>query len=197
MSESQKEDALLVARAQAGDRNAFNALVQRYEVRAYQYAYRLCRNQELASDLVSETFLRVYNALHHFKGNSSFATWLYRIMTNCFLDYRKRDKSKMMVSIDAAMQGEDSELERDIKDTARNPQEETERTHRLSKFEEAISQLADFQQSMLVMYHAETMSYEEIAAALDLPVGTVKSRLNRARIALRDLLIKDEELFRI
>lgn len=197
MSESYLDDALLVARAQNGDRSAFNALVQKYEVRAFQYAFRLCRNQELAADIVSESFLRVYNALHHFKGNSSFATWLYRIMTNCFLDYRKRDKSKLMVSIDNAMQGEDSELERDLKDPARNPQEETERTHRISKFEDAMSQLADFQQAMLVMYHAELMSYEEIAATLDLPVGTVKSRLNRARLALRDLLIKDEELFRI
>ena len=197
MSESYLDDALLVARAQSGDRSAFNALVQKYEVRAFQYAFRLCRNQELASDIVSESFLRVFNALHHFKGNSSFATWLYRIMTNCFLDYRKRDKSKLMVSIDNAMQGEDSELERDLKDTARNPLEETERTQRITKFEEAMAQLADFQQAMLVMYHAELMSYEEIAATLDLPVGTVKSRLNRARLALRDLLIKDEELFRI
>jgi RNA polymerase sigma-70 factor, ECF subfamily len=197
VSERYLDDAMLVARAQQGDRGAFNALVQKYEVRAYQYAFRLCRNSELASDLVSESFLRVYNALHHFKGNSSFATWLYRIMTNCFLDYRKRDKSKITVSLDAAMHNDEGDLERDLKDPRRNPHEETEKSQRVTSFENAVAQLADYQQAMIIMYHAELMSYEEIAAALDLPVGTVKSRLNRARLALRDLLRKDEELFRI
>jgi RNA polymerase sigma-70 factor (ECF subfamily) len=197
MSERYLEDSMLISRSQAGDRSAFNALVQKHEARAYQYAYRLTRNSDEASDIVVEAFLRVYNALHNFKGQSSFITWLYRIMTNCYLDHRKRDKSKRNVSLETTLQTESGELTRQIVDTAPSPLEQTEKDARSIRMEAAVSQLPEYQRAMIVMYHAEMMSYEEIAAALDLPVGTVKSRLNRARLSLRDLLAKDEELFRI
>lgn len=197
MSERYLEDTLLVNRAQSGDRTAFNALVQKHQARAYQYAYRLTRNPEEASDIVVEAFLRVYNAIHNFKGQSSFITWLYRIMTNCYLDHKKRDKSKRNVSLEATLQTESGELTRQIEDSGPSPYEQTEKDARSIRMEQAVSQLPDYQRAMIVMYHSEMMSYEEIAAALDLPVGTVKSRLNRARLSLRDLLAKDEELFRI
>lgn len=197
MSERYLEDSMLISRSQAGDRSAFNALVQKHHGRAYQYAYRLTRNGDEASDIVVEAFLRVFNALHNFKGQSSFITWLYRIMTNCYLDHKKRDKSKRNVSLEAALQTESGELTRQIVDTSPSPHEETERDARAIRMDLAVSQLPEFQRAMIVMYHSEMMSYEEIAAALDLPVGTVKSRLNRARLSLRELLAKDEELFRI
>lgn len=197
MSERYLEDSLLISRAQAGDRSAFNALVEKHQTRAYQYAYRLTRNAEEASDIVVEAFLRVYNALHNFKGQSSFITWLYRIMTNCYLDHRKRDKSKRNVSLEATLNTESGELTRQIIDTGPTPYEQTAKDARSERMEQAVGQLPEYQRAMIVMYHAELMSYEEIAAALDLPVGTVKSRLNRARLSLRDLLSKDEELFKI
>src|SRR4051812_24555086 len=84
MTERAFDDEMLIRRAQSGDRSAFDALVTRHEVKAYQYAFRLTRNSEEASDVVSDAFIRVYNALGNFKGQSSFATWLYRILTNCF-----------------------------------------------------------------------------------------------------------------
>jgi RNA polymerase sigma-70 factor (ECF subfamily) len=197
MSERYLEDSMLISRSQAGDRSAFNALVNKHHARAYQYAYRLSRNSEDASDIVIEAFLRVFNALHNFKGQSSFITWLYRIMTNCYLDRKKRDKSKRNVSLDQTLQTESGELTLQIEDSAPSPYQETERDARSLRMDHAVSQLPEFQRAMIVMYHAEMMSYEEIAAALDLPVGTVKSRLNRARLSLRELLAKDEELFRI
>ena len=197
MSERYLEDSMLISRSQAGDRSAFNALVQKYHGRAYQYAYRLTRNADEAQDIVVEAFLRVFNALHNFKGQSSFVTWLYRIMTNCYLDHKKRDKSKRNVSLEAALQTESGELTRQIEDSGPTPYEQTERDARSIRMDHAVSQLPEFQRAMIVMYHSEMMSYEEIAAALDLPVGTVKSRLNRARLSLRELLAKDEELFKI
>lgn len=197
MSERYLEDSMLISRAQAGDRSAFNALVSKHQQRAYQYAYRLTRNADEAQDVVVEAFLRVFNALHNFKGQSSFITWLYRIMTNCYLDHKKRDKSKRNVSLETTIQTESGELTRQIEDDGPSPYEETERDARSRRMDHAVSQLPEFQRAMIVMYHAEMMSYEEIAAALDLPVGTVKSRLNRARLSLRELLAKDEELFRI
>lgn len=197
MSERYLDDQMLISRAQGGDRSAFNQLIRKHEARAYQYAYRLTRNPEEASDVVAEAFVRVYNALHNFKGQSAFTTWLYRILTNCFLDIRKKERSRPSISLEAALLTPDGELERQVEDPNRTPHEEAERNERERNVESAVAMLPEYQRAMIVMYHAEMMSYEEIASALDLPIGTVKSRLNRARLSLRELLVKDEELFRI
>lgn len=197
MSERNLEDQVLITRAQEGDRSAFNTLIRKHEARAYQYAYRLTRNQEEAADVVSEAFVRVYNALHNFKGQSAFSTWLYRILTNCYLDTRKKGKNRTVVSLEAVLHTSEGDMERQIEDPSLTPHEEAERDERETRVEDAVGLLPEYQRAMIVMYHAEMMSYEEIAAALDLPLGTVKSRLNRARLSLRELLVRDEELFRI
>ncbi len=197
MSERYLDDQMLISRSQGGDRSAFNALIRKHEARAYQYAYRLTRNPEEAADVVAEAFVRVFNALHNFKGQSAFTTWLYRILTNCFLDIRKKERSRPSTSLEAALHTPDGELERQVEDPSRTPHEETERNERERRVESAVTLLPEYQKAMIVMYHAEMMSYEEIATALDLPIGTVKSRLNRARLSLRELLSKDEELFKI
>lgn len=194
MNEGALGDELLIQRAQNGDRTAFDDLVRRHEVRAFQYAYRLTRNQEEASDVVSEAFVRVFNAIHNFKGKSSFSTWLYRILTNCYLDMRKRERNRPTTSLDTSP--EDGEIERQYESPDRSPHEESERSERERAMVRAVGKLPEYQQAMITMYHVEMMSYEDIAAALDLPIGTVKSRLNRARLMLRDFLAKDEELFR-
>lgn len=194
---SRAEDLMLIEQAQGGNRDAFDSLVRKHYQRAYQYAYRLTRDQELASDIVSEAFVRICSALGSFRGNSAFGTWLYRILTNCYLDYRKRDKSARNVSLDSSVQFEGGEVDRQFESEDDSPLEEAERNAREEVIQTAIAQLPEYQQSMLVMYHIEMLTYEEIAETLDLPIGTVKSRLNRARLALRDLLAKDQELFRL
>jgi RNA polymerase sigma-70 factor, ECF subfamily len=196
MSERDQEDQLLINRAQRGDQVAFNALIRKHEARAYQYAFRLTRSQEEAADVVAEAFVRVYNALPNFKGQSAFGTWIYRIVTNCFLDLRKKEKAKT-TSLDSGIRTDQGEMERQIEDPSATPHELAERGEREKRVERAIRRLPEYQRSMIVMYHGENLSYEEIAAALDLPIGTVKSRINRARMSLRELLVKDEELFRI
>ena len=197
MSESFLDDHLLISRAQRGDRSAFNALIRKHETRAYQYAFRLTRNPEEAADVVADAFVRIYNALHNFKGQSAFTTWMYRILTNCYLDVKKKEKNRQTTSLESVLQTPDGEVERQIEDPGASPYEDTERNERERSIEDAVSLLPEYQRAMIVMYHAESMTYEEIAAALDLPVGTVKSRLNRARISLRELLVKNEELFQI
>lgn len=197
MSERFLDDHMLVTRAQQGDRTAFNALIRKYETRAYQYAFRLTRNPEEAADVVAEAFVRVYNALGNFKGQSAFTTWLYRILTNCYLDIRKKEKHRQALSLESSLQTEDGEVERQVQDPGRTPAEEFERSEREKRVENAVARLPEYQRAMLILYHAEMMSYEDIAEALDLPIGTVKSRLNRARLSLREILAKDEELFRI
>ncbi|AIE86205.1 sigma-70 family RNA polymerase sigma factor [Fimbriimonas ginsengisoli] len=195
MAERDQEDQILVNRAQQGDRAAFNVLVRKHEAKAYQYAFRLTRSADEAADVVADAFVRVYNAIGNFKGQSAFSTWIYRIVTNCYLDARKKDKGRT-TSLESTIITEDGEIERQIEDPSPNPHQEMELSERDERVQEAISMLPDYQRAMIVMYHSEEMSYEDISAALDLPIGTVKSRLNRARISLRDILVRHEELFR-
>jgi RNA polymerase sigma-70 factor, ECF subfamily len=191
------DDLVLIDRAKRGDRSALNDLIYRYEKRAYQYAFRLTHNQDEACDIVADAFVRINNALPNFKGQSAFTTWLYRIITNCYLDARKRDKSKYNVSIDAGVQTNEGEVERQFEDPNADTVEDVERDERERLVQNALKKMPEYQRSMLVMYHVESLSYEEIAEALDLPIGTVKSRLNRARLSLRELLQRDRELFEL
>jgi RNA polymerase sigma-70 factor, ECF subfamily len=196
MSDDANDDELLIARAQRGERPAFDALVRRHQERAYVYAFRLTRNADAAADVVAEAFLRIHNALPNFKGQSSFKTWLYRILTNCYLDLRKRERARPHGSLDTLLDAGEGEKGAQIADEGPTPEEEAHRRARNDAMQFALGSMPEYQRAMIVMYHAEDMSYEEMAAALDLPVGTVKSRLNRARLNLRDLLLKHEELFR-
>jgi len=190
-----QQDLILIERAQAGDRSALNDLISKYEHRAYQYAYRLTRNPDLAADVVADAFVRVNSALKNFKGQAAFGTWLYRIVTNCYLDRRKRDKEARNVSLDQSVTVGSVEVERQFEDPGDGPVEIHERNEREKLVQEALAQMPDYQKAMLVMYHVESLSYEDIAETLDLPIGTVKSRLNRARVALRDILQQNSELF--
>ncbi|RYG29207.1 sigma-70 family RNA polymerase sigma factor, partial [bacterium] len=140
---------------------------------------------------------RVHNAVRNFKGNSAFTTWLYRIITNCYLDHRKKERTRQALSLDAPTPGSEDEGTREIEDDTYMPDKDVESMQRGVLIDKALRRLPDFQRAMIVMYHMEELSYEEIAESLDLPLGTVKSRLNRARISLRELLAKHEELFRV
>jgi len=195
MADGYKDDAMLIGRAQRGDGDALDSLIRKHETRAYQYAYRLTRNAEEASDVVAEAFVRVYNAIHNFKGQSAFTTWLYRILTNCFLDIRKKERSRPFTSLESSGYNVEGELERQVEFRGRGPFEETERQAKESAMQSAVSKLPEYQRAIILMYHIEMLSYEEMAMALDLPIGTVKSRLNRARISLRESLKDQRELF--
>jgi RNA polymerase sigma-70 factor (ECF subfamily) len=195
MQKTTAEDGATISRFQNGDKSAFNDLVTRHQQRAYQYASRLTNNPDEAADIVAETFLRAYRSLEGFKGESSFTTWLYRIETNCFLDLRKRANSRQAVSLDEEIQVNDGRLPVQIVDDAESAHEHVEKRERISAIEAAMKHLPDHQRSILVMYHAQAMSYEDIADTLRLPIGTVKSRLNRARLSLRALLRPCRNLF--
>jgi RNA polymerase sigma-70 factor (ECF subfamily) len=184
-------DSAIIERAQGGDREAMNQLVMKYQARAYQFAYRLTGNQDDASDLVAETFVRVYTALPRFRRDAQFTTWLFRIVTNCFLDAKKKAGRKPTDQL------EDSWVEAGAQSTIvapEDPAEAVERSEREEILQKGIEALPEHQRAMIVMFHVENLSYEDIAATLDLPIGTVKSRLNRARLALREILEPYEEL---
>jgi len=192
-----EQERILLERCRRGDRTAFDELVRVHQKKVYNFAFRLCGNYDEANDIAADTFLRVYNSLPSFRGDSSFITWLFRITTNVYLDARKRQRARPQQSLEELLELEETTVARQYEDPAPTPPERAELRERSDLLQAAISQLPDYQRMMIVMYHSEERSYEEIAAVLGLPIGTVKSRLNRARMQLRQLLKPVEEHFRI
>jgi len=182
------DDGMLIERSRQGDRLAFDQLIAKHRQRAYQYAFRLTRDPEEASDIVADAFVRMYRALNNFKGDSAFTTWMYRIATNCFLDIRKKKRNRPTVSLESTVQTPEGEVAFQFEDTNSSPHEHAERAEAMSAVRAAIATLPEYQRAIILMYHAEMQSYEQISEALGLPIGTVKSRLNRARLSLRNLL---------
>lgn len=187
----------LIERCQRGDKQAFDALLARYETQVYNLAYRLMGNPDDARDLAQEAFLRMYKALPHFRGGSAFATWLYRIVTNLCLDEMKKRRRRPQL-VDEPI-GEDDEnaepLVERIADEKASPDEVALSHERQRLVQAAISSLRRHHRAVLVLYDLQGCSYSEIADVLKVSVGTVKSRLNRARLALKEKLEPYRELF--
>jgi RNA polymerase sigma-70 factor (ECF subfamily) len=189
------EEKAIIERCKRGELAAFNELVKRYEKQVYNFAYRLTGNYDDASDIAQDAFLRVYNAIGSFRGDASFSTWLFRITTNVFLDERKKAKAHPHSSLDEHLELGESSVARQIEDPNPTPEELTENAERAQLLQNAVESLPEYQRAMVVLYHTQQKSYEEIAEIMDLPIGTVKSRLNRARLALKEKLSPIQELF--
>jgi len=174
---------------------AFDELVSRYEKRVFNFAYRIAGNYDDAMDVVQEAFIRVFSSLHTFRGDAYFTTWVYRIVTNVYLDEKKKSKSHRQVSLDEAIDLEENQVDRQIEDAGPLPSEVVESKERARVVQNAINSLPDYQKIIVTLYHLQHRSYEEIAEILNLPIGTVKSRLNRARLALMEKLESEPELF--
>jgi RNA polymerase sigma-70 factor (ECF subfamily) len=189
------EEKALIERCKRGDLAAFNDLVRKYEKQVYNFAYRLTGNYDDANDVAQDAFLRVFNAIGTFRGDASFSTWLFRITTNVFLDERKRAKAHPHASLDEYLELEESSVARQIEDPSPTPEAILEESERAQLLQKAIGGLPEYQRAMVTLYHGQQKSYEEIAEIMDLPIGTVKSRLNRARLALKEKLAGIRELF--
>lgn len=189
------EERTLIERSRRGDSAAFDRLVGAYEKSVYNTAYRLSGSYDDASDIAQEAFVRAWNNLKSFRGDSAFSTWLYRIVTNVFLDDRKRKRARPQRSLDEAVALDESSVARQFEDDAPGPADLAESGERQMLLERAIQTLPESQRVVIVLYHSQGLSYDEIAEITNLPMGTVKSKLNRARLALRDRLAPVAELF--
>ena len=189
------QERLLIQRCQKGERDAFDTLFKQYEKRVYNLSYRLSGNYDEANDISVDAFLRVYQAIRLFRGDANFSTWLYRIVTNVYLDRRKRQKNKQHLSLEEYIELEENSVARQVEDPSPTPPMVMEGVERAELLQGAIGQLPDYQRAMIVLYHKEGLAYEEIAEVMNLPIGTVKSRLNRARLVLREKLEPLKELF--
>lgn len=185
-------EADLVERARQGDTQAFDRLVQEHYVLAYNTAYRLLGDPDRGEDATVEAFARAFRSLDRFRGDSSFSTWLYRIVTNVCFDYLRG--AVPSASLDAGA-GEDGQLGREVPDEASDPALAVLQQRRQAIVHQALQALSSDHRAVLVLYDLNGFSYEEIGSILGVPIGTVKSRLNRARHALREKLQPYLELF--
>ncbi|MDR0897586.1 MAG: sigma-70 family RNA polymerase sigma factor [Oscillospiraceae bacterium] len=185
-----QEDALLLRRAQGGDADAFERLVSPHESRVYALCLRMMGSREDAQDCAQDAMLRVWHALPSYRREASFSTWLYRIAANTCLDALRRRKVRAASSLDAMLDEGYAPP-----DTAADPLLHAEASARKQALEAGIAALPDDMRAALVLRDVQGFSYEEVAAMLSAPLGTIKSRINRARDKLRAILSEQAELF--
>ena len=184
------EESQLIRRATEGDASAFNTLLGQHERRMYAVALRMCGNAEDAQDCLQEAMLRVYRAISGFKGQSSFATWVYRITMNTCLDELRKRKNRPGTSLDNLVDSGWSPTDED--DT---PERHALRGEVRSSLQAFIRELPEDMRAAIVLRDIEGYAYEEIAQMLDTNVGTIKSRISRGREKLREKIKLKAELF--
>jgi RNA polymerase sigma-70 factor, ECF subfamily len=188
-------DRLLVDRIKGGDEAAFGEMVRRYWDRIYAMTHQLLRNPQDAEEVTQDAFIRAHRGLANFRGDAAFSTWLYQIATNLARNRywywwrRKRDKS---VSFDAPI-GSDSDLTlaEIIPAEAESPDDLTVNQEFVDRIAAAMETLGAKHREILILRNVKNLSYEDIAGILKLSVGTVKSRIARARESLREAMGKD------
>ena len=181
----------LIARAQKGDLDAFNDLVYHYQDMAYNVAYRVLGNEDAASDATQDAFIKAYKALHQYRGGS-FKAWLLRIVTNCCYDLLRTHQRRPSTPIDDLV--EDDEHSDILEDTDdESPEDWVDREELGRLIQRGLEELPPDQRTVLVLSDIEGMAYEEIAAVTSVALGTVKSRLSRARAKLREFLTERQE----
>lgn len=184
---SSAEDAALVREAQKGDTAAFEELVFRHRDKIYARAYSMMRNEEEAVDLSQEAWVKGWQRLVQFQGESSFTTWMTRIVINLCLDQLRKQKRQRAESIEE-MDEESGGVERQMPVITVNPTERLERGELRQRIDKAMSQLTYEHRTVLVLHEFEEMEYKEIAKTMDCSIGTVMSRLFYARRKLAALL---------
>lgn len=178
----------LVEQSRKGNVDAFEELIKDYKKSAYNIALRVLRNVEDAEDASQEALIKVYKNIQNFNMQSTFKVWLYRIVVNTCLDF-KRKKSINAVSIDENIDlGGNNEVHREIADDSGNPDALVEKNFNNKLVNDAVNKLDDDYKTIIVLRDIQGFSYSEIAEILSCNLGTVKSRLNRARKSLKEIL---------
>ena len=179
------EESELLRRARAGDRDAFGELVEAHQRQVYHHALRMVGNEEDAADAAQEAFFKAWRGLPRFRGNSAFSTWLYKLADNAALDLLRREKKRRGdVALDDLPAGEQTAA-------GPSPQRALEERERSRAVAEGLAKLSADHRRALVLREIDGLSYAEIAEALEADLGTVKSRIARARMALAKILRED------
>lgn len=179
-SDSGKEDVLWIEQALSGDAASYKKLVEKYNRAMYFQVLKLVRNRDVIEDLVQEIFMKAFDNLSSYNSEYAFSTWLYRIATNHSIDYLRKKKLQTY-SIDEPVEGKDGEMSVEIPDTDSEADLYLLRKQRHQILREAIENLPEKYKMVIMMRHMEEKSYQEISELLDLPLGTIKAHLFRAR----------------
>lgn len=179
------EEARYVRLASAGDEGAFEALVLANQKMIYNTALKITGSPDDALDISQDTFLKAYQNLKSFRGESRFSAWLYRLCYNASMDFLKKNRRPNEVSMTAEDGGD---IQYNVPDPDASPEEQAERNELRKAVRDAVNMLPDDKREIIVMREFSGMSYADIAAALGIEEGTVKSRLNRAKISLAEIL---------
>jgi len=187
------DDITLVERVRTGDQRAFKLLVERYQRKIYSVALGMLKDKEEAKDVAQEAFVKVYRYIDHFKGDASFYTWLYRITVNICIDVmRKKGSTSGRESVEF-----DESVKMDIAEAnigavgsrlGTNPQKSALRAELAQRITDAIHQIPEAHRKILLLREVEGMSYEDLARTLNIPKGTVMSRLFHARLKMQKIL---------
>jgi RNA polymerase sigma-70 factor, ECF subfamily len=182
------DDQRLIADCLQGRTAAFGELVRRYQDRLYNTVHRLVDNAEDAQDVVQDAFLNAYQSLASFKGDSQFFTWLYRIAVNTAISLKR--KRRVVYSIRAGRGSEGGDEPIDPSDLSR-PEHGLERSEVERRVQDALNRLSPEHRTVLVLKDMDGQKYEDMAEILGVPIGTIRSRLHRARLELREILERD------
>lgn len=177
---SRMEDKELIAHAIDGDQDAYKRLMKKYHNAIYHLIVRMIGYGEEVEDLTQEAFIKAFNSLSSFNYEFAFSTWIYKIATNNCIDYLRKKKLKTF-SIDKPISGQDGEQHFEIPDDSNTPDTGILKQQQSITIQNAIDSLPDKYRMVIVMRHQQEKSYEEIALELNLPLGTVKAHIFRAR----------------
>ncbi len=193
MADEQK----LIRKAQKGDVDSFEKIIMEYRSIVYNVSYRYAGSADDAADMAQEVFLKMFKSINTFRFKSKFSTWVYRVATNTCLDLlKKNSRGAATYSIDEKFDdGEGGMLGDGVADTEFSPEKRYEQRETHNVINRAISRLPSDYQTALILRDIQGLSYDEISAIVECSVGTVKSRISRARKNLREILLKDRELF--
>lgn len=195
MTDPRLQDKMLIERGQQGDTSAIDELLRRHQGKALVYAMRMTKHVEDAKDLVSDGFIRIHRAIGRFQTEASFSTWMFRIIRNCFIDTCKKKRVLVIASLDAGIIYDGSAILAQPIDESDSPYEASVRAAYSRQVHQAIQMLPIQQRELVLMYYSDHLSYDEIAVLLNAPPTTIKGRLHRARLSLKQLIKSDSNLY--
>lgn len=185
-----KDTTPLIKKAIRGDQKACEALVKRYQRGIYNMIYQMVKNREETEDLAQETFIKAFNALESYNDRYAFSTWLYKIAYNNCIDSIRRRKLKTF-PLDRPIRTGEGELKQEIRDDSSSPEKDFLFSEKSKQIQQSIDALPPRYKRVIELRHRNEKSYEEIAEILNIPLGTVKARIFRAREMLKKKLMMD------
>jgi RNA polymerase sigma-70 factor (ECF subfamily) len=188
-------EKLLLKRAKAGDIESFEVLVKKHQSFIYNVALRVFRNTDDASDMAQEALIKAYKNISNFNEKSSFNTWLYRITINVCIDEQRKRKNRIAIPLSANKDDDKNSFIENIKDNNYTPEESFLRKEEIHALNSAINRLPENHKIIILLRDIKGLGYDEIGDILNIPKGTVKSKINRARQKLKEIIIEKREPF--